>query len=153
MMSRFDRTGQAAGFTLIELVVVLVIAGLLLALAPPLVSKAFPAVELRDAARRVAAGLRVARSRAVSRSEEAVWALDLQRRRFTVTGRDRTYSLPEKLTISLFTAQSELHGEGSGAIRFYPDGSSTGGRVTLARGERSYLVDVDWLTGRVSILE
>ena len=36
-------------------------------------------------------------------------------------------------------------------IRFYSDGSSTGGRITVASGERKYLVDVDWLTGRVSI--
>ncbi len=40
-----------------------------------------------------------------------------------------------------------------GAIRFYPDGSSTGGRITVASGERKFLVDVDWLTGRVSIKE
>ena len=38
-----------------------------------------------------------------------------------------------------------------GAIRFYPDGSSTGGRITVSSGERKFLVDVDWLTGRVSI--
>ena len=28
-----------------------------------------------------------------------------------------------------------------------------GGRITLAAGERKYEVDVDWLTGRVAILD
>ncbi|PIV82132.1 type II secretion system protein GspH, partial [bacterium CG17_big_fil_post_rev_8_21_14_2_50_64_8] len=63
------------------------------------------------------------------------------------------YRLPEKIEVALFTAQSELMDAKTGAIRFYPDGSSTGGRVTLSRGERKYRVDVDWMTGRVKILD
>ena len=41
----------------------------------------------------------------------------------------------------------------TGAIRFFPDGGSDGGRVTIAAGERKYEVDIDWLTGRVAILD
>ena len=40
-----------------------------------------------------------------------------------------------------------------GGIRFFPDGGSNGGRVSLAVGERRFNVDVDWLTGRVSIVD
>ena len=40
-----------------------------------------------------------------------------------------------------------------GSIRFYPDGGSNGGRITVASGERKFEVDVDWLTGRVAILD
>ena len=57
------------------------------------------------------------------------------------------------LELKLFTAQSDIISEHRGAIRFYPDGGSTGGRVTLAAGERKFEVDVDWLTGRVAILD
>jgi general secretion pathway protein H len=59
--------------------------------------------------------------------------------------------LPDNLEVKLYGAQSEVTSERRGSIRFYPDGSSTGGRITVASGERKYLVDVDWLTGRVSI--
>jgi len=59
--------------------------------------------------------------------------------------------LPKGIDLKLYTAQSEVTSERKGGIRFYPDGSSTGGRITLSAGERKYLVDVDWLTGRVSI--
>ena len=43
---------------------------------------------------------------------------------------------PQRLDLKLYTAQSEIVDDKRGAIRFYPDGSSTGGRVTLASGER-----------------
>ena len=66
-------------------------------------------------------------------------------------GSARQFQLPEQLELKLYTAQSEIVNERQGAIRFFPDGSSTGGRVTLASGERKFLVDVDWLTGKVSI--
>ncbi|MGA7117479.1 MAG: hypothetical protein WBY12_09835 [Hyphomicrobium sp.] len=36
-------------------------------------------------------------------------------------------------------------------MRFFPDGSSTGGRVTLVAGERKRLLDINWLTGAVII--
>jgi general secretion pathway protein H len=36
-------------------------------------------------------------------------------------------------------------------IRFLPDGSSTGGRITVAVGEFEQLIDVDWVTGRVTV--
>ena len=38
-------------------------------------------------------------------------------------------------------------------ITFYPDGSSTGGRVTLRDEDNGYVVDVDWLTGRIDVRE
>jgi general secretion pathway protein H len=53
--------------------------------------------------------------------------------------------------LKLLTAQTEVESDHRGSIRFYPDGSSTGGRITVSSGERQYLVDVDWLTGRVAI--
>ncbi len=55
--------------------------------------------------------------------------------------------------LSLYTAERERLDRGTGRIRFFPDGTSTGGRVSLAEGERSYHVVVDWLTGRVDVVQ
>jgi general secretion pathway protein H len=55
--------------------------------------------------------------------------------------------------MKLFTAQKDLVNDRVGAIRFYPDGGSNGGRLTLAAGERKFEIDVDWLTGRVAVLD
>ncbi len=139
------------GFTLIELIVVLAIMTLMLVIAAPYVSNALPGVALTSAAHDVAAGLRTARSLAISRNREAAFTLDVAAHRFTVDDGRATRSLDAALDITLVTARSELGGETAGTIRFFPDGSSTGGRVTIALDERDYHVDVDWLTGRVSI--
>jgi general secretion pathway protein H len=147
-----ERAAQR-GFTLLELLMVLVIAAAGYALVVRFTAGGVSGAELKSAARAVAAGLRDARGTAIARQESAALVLDLEHRSFEVSGRGRARSLPERLELKLYTAQSEIVDEKRGAIRFYPDGSSTGGRVTVASGERRFLVDVDWLTGRVSIKE
>lgn len=142
----------ATGFTLIELVVVLAILGLAYALVPPLFSGARAGAELKSATRQLAAGLRQARNYAVSRRTEAVFTLDVEKRDFTVSGDARTYRLPRQLPLKLVTAQKEVVDEQRASIRFYADGSSNGGRITLGSGEHTLEIDVNWLTGRVSIL-
>ena len=142
--------GREAGFTLLEILVVLVIGALAYAvvLAVPMRTGG---AELKAGARAVAAALRQAQATAMSTRRDTLVTIDLEERAFLVTGEANPRPLPKALDLKLYTAQSEVTSERRGSIRFYPDGSSTGGRVTVAMGERKYLVDVDWLTGRVSI--
>jgi general secretion pathway protein H len=109
--------------------------------------------ELRSSARQLAAGLRLAQSEAVSQRRETFLVLDLAGKRFKVDRDPREYKLPDKAEVKLFTAQNDLVSDSVGAIRFYPDGGSNGGRITIASGARKFDVDVDWLTGRVAILD
>ncbi|MEQ1742573.1 MAG: GspH/FimT family protein [Candidatus Nitrotoga sp.] len=146
------KSRTSAGFTLLELLVVLMLMVMVYALAVPMISAGMPGTELKGAARQLAAGLRQARSLAVTRKEESTLMLDVEQRNFKVSGDQRRYALPAKVDISLFTAQSELLPDKIGAIRFYPDGSSTGGRITVKSGVRKYEINVDWLTGQVTIL-
>ena len=141
------------GFTLIEMLVAIAIMAMAYALTAPTISASLSGVQLKAAARQIAAGLRKARNEAVLRKREAALTVDVERRQFELSGEQRIYRFSQEIEVSLFTAQSELRDAKIGTIRFYPDGSSTGGRVTLARGERKYLVDVDWMTGRVKILD
>lgn len=143
----------APGFTLLELLIVLMLMGLITALTIPVFSGSVSTTELKTAAREIAAGLRLARDQAIAQKSEAVLELDVTARAFRVLPDPRVHALPPGIDIKLFTAQSDLVNDRIGAIRFYPDGGSNGGRVTLAVGERKYDVDVDWLTGRVAILE
>ncbi len=141
------------GFTLLEILVALVIGVLLVALVPPLLSGMSGATELRSAARQLAAGLRSARNEAITRQREAVLTLDLAQHRFGVSGDPREIKLPGGVALKLYTAQSELIGGATGNIRFFPDGSSTGGAITVSDPKRAYRVNVDWLTGAVAIVE
>jgi general secretion pathway protein H len=54
---------------------------------------------------------------------------------------------------ALTTGRSLVTGESEGGIDFFPDGSSTGGRVYLEIDARSLKVDVEWLTGRIRVQE
>ena len=147
------RSATQAGFTLIELLVVTVIMVMAYSLAGPLVSSGVSSTELKASARQLAAGMRKARSDAVSQRRETVLTLDVENRRFQLSGDSRIYRLPKDVEVKLFTAQSELVDSNTGAIRFFPDGGSTGGRITVSAKQRQYSVDVNWLTGQVAILD
>ena len=140
------------GLTLIEILVVLAIIALVTAIALPMVTGTSNA-EMRSAARQLASGLRLARSEAVSQRRETFLVIDLAGRRFKVDRDAREYPLPKNMELKLFTAQKDLVDDKVGSIRFYPDGGSNGGRITLCSGDRKFEVDVDWLTGRVAILD
>jgi len=144
----------SAGVTLLELLIVLSIMAIIAAMVLPLFGgSGVSTAELKSAARQVAAGLRVARSEALATRQETRVVLDLQQRTFRIDRNPYVHALPRPIEVKLFTAQSDLVNERVGAIRFFADGGSNGGRVTLAAGTRKYDIDVDWLTGRVAIQE
>ena len=144
---------RVRGVTLLELLIVLSIMAILAAIVVPIFGGGVSTGELKGATRELAAGLRVARSEALATRKETRVMLDLEGRTFQVERDARTHTLPRQVELKLFTAQSDLVNEKIGAIRFFPDGGSNGGRVTLTAGERKFNVDVDWLTGRVAILD
>jgi general secretion pathway protein H len=59
--------------------------------------------------------------------------------------------LPAVLKTQIYTG--EVLNEKTGAIRFYPDGGSTGGKVTLSADGRSWTVRVGWLTGDIDFID
>jgi len=152
-ISSFRERGNARGVTLIELLVVLSIMAVMAALVVPNLLGGVSTGELKGATREIAAGLRLARTEALATRQETRVLLDLEQRSFQVERDARIHVLPKQIEMKLFTAQSDLVSDKVGAIRFFPDGGSNGGRVTLAAGERKFDVDVDWLTGRVAILD
>lgn len=136
-----------------ELVVVVMLIGITFTLVPRYLFTGVSGADLKASSRDIAAGLRMARAEAVNTRRDTSLTIDLEKRSFSLSGKEGSRQLPEALELKLFTAQSEVVNEKQGAIRFFPDGSSTGGRITVASGERKYEVDVDWLTGKVSIAQ
>jgi general secretion pathway protein H len=141
------------GFTLIELLVVLAIMAMVLLIAIPPVMSVLPKMEAKSGAREVAAALREARSRAILSNREVVFSIDVAGHSYVVTGDKQAHALPRDVGLSLYTAQQELLAENIGNIRFFPDGSSTGGSVALSSAKGSYSVTVNWVTGHVEIVE
>lgn len=143
---------STTGFTLIELLAVLFILALTAAVVVPSLGGG-QLVELKSAARSLASGLRHTRNRALNDNRSATLDLDVVKHEFRLPGEQRVHKLPERIDIVLFTARSEQQTAQRGAIRFFPDGSSTGGRITLSTDSLRYMVNVDWLTGRISVIE
>jgi len=139
------------GFTLIEIIMVLVLAVVIYAVLLAIPMRGTSVADLKASARVLASGLRQAQTMAMATRQDAVLMVDLDTREFLLPGETEPRKLPDGIDLKLYTAQSEVTSDKRGGIRFYPDGSSTGGRITVASGERKFLVDVDWLTGRVSI--
>lgn len=151
--SSVRRHAGQAGVTLLELLIVLSIMAIVAAIALPMFGSGVSTGELKSSAREVAAAMRLARSEALATRQQTRVLLDLEQRSFQLERETRAHALPKLVEMKLYTAQSDLVSDKVGSIRFFPDGGSNGGRVTLASGQRKYEVDIDWLTGRVSILD
>lgn len=144
---------RSRGFTLIELLVVLaILAGVVGALALRF-EGALAGIETRSAARDVASALRYARGRAIAGQQETGVAIEVEDREYRLLGldRERRHSLGEGIAIDLLTDRTSLLSETEGAIRFFADGSSTGGEIILSSDAGRYEIAIDWLTGRVRI--
>ena len=142
-----------SGLTLLEILIVIALMAIVAGFVMPMFGGPVSTSELRATARQLAAGLRLAQSEAVSQRRQTFLVLDVAGKRFKVDNDPHEHKLSSKIELKLFTAQNDLVSESVGSIRFYPDGGSNGGRITVAAGERKFDVDVDWLTGRVAILD
>jgi len=115
-----------AGFTLIEMLVVIAIMGMALAMVAGFRQPKSQWLATQAASRQVAEAMRDARGRAIAE------------------GHPVAPQLPHLPAAMAMTVQAP-----PGGIVFAPDGSASGGRIWLGAG-RKIVVDVDWLTGRVT---
>ena len=139
------------GFTLIELLVVLVIASLLLAFIIPFGGGHRERAELARSVDDMASALRMTRSRAIRDDRPEAFLVDVGATRYRGADTARLGGFPAGTRLTLVTTEDEKQSAALGSIRFFPDGSSTGGGITIVKGTLRYDVLVDWLTGGVSI--
>ena len=148
-----SRSESGAGFTLIEMIVVLAILGLMTTLVVTNGARVSAAVHARAAAEAISGALRSARSEAVLSNRSVAFTLDLAGRSYQ-WGQTPRQALSDDLRLALLTSRELLTTTGNfGTIRFDPDGGSSGGRVTIEGGGVTWWVGVDWLSGRVSTEE
>ena len=144
------KRGKAQGFTLVELMVVMVIISLIMALVGTSMARSVSGAEARAATRKLVASLRYTRARAILDKQEQVFLVDIDNRSYQVPGRKQV-NLPEGVDVTITTARSEVTSEDVAGIRFFPDGGSTGGHIELTINEREYRINVAWLTGETRL--
>ncbi len=141
---------QNAGFTILEMIVVLTIAGFMLAAVPLAFSKLIETAEYRATVRELQSGLKDARSTALAQGRPVSYLVDAQNGVFGVEG-DMNNTVPKHLHLSLVMASENLTPEGAGRFIFFPDGGATGGSVEILRdADDGVRLRVDWLLGRIS---
>jgi len=141
------------GFSLIELLIVLAITAGLLSIVAPRLNNVLEGMKFKNLAREVVASLNSTRSQAISKGEDGVWLLDIENRYFQYGAKQKKVSYSEDIGVTLTTASKEQLSATQANIRFFPDGSATGGEVVLAQGERNYSIQIDWLTGRIQFYD
>ncbi|TDK20625.1 type II secretion system protein GspH [Luteimonas aestuarii] len=147
---RSSPTGHQRGFTLLEMMVVMVLIAGMALLAAGVMTGGVDRLRLDSSAKRVASELRHARARALATGTPQQFVID-PRARTWQSAEDRGGEIPAQLGVA-FTGARELQpAEGIGAIVFFGDGASTGGRVQLSAGAAARNIDVAWLTGEVTM--
>ncbi len=144
-----SRVPASRGFTLMEMLAVIV----LIAIAVTITAVTLHGRsrgQLDAAAQRVAAGLRDTRTRAMATRKPQWFAVDVRAHTFAAPGRDPR-DLPAAATVDVTSAAQDATPQGVARIRFFPDGSSSGGKVVLSEKGRDVEVAVDWLTGAVTV--
>jgi general secretion pathway protein H len=137
---------EEAGFTLIEALVVLAILSAVAAIALPRLSSSRNLL-LDASASELVGALRATRSAAIAQNRPLVLIVDVEQRSFdSPIGARR--KLPADTRLVLNVAKPEQETPSRGGIRFFPDGSSTGGEIVLALDGRTRKICVHWLTGQ-----
>ena len=155
------------GFSLIELLVVLILLSLSLALVAPSLSRFSRTAELRGAAQKISGILRNCRSEAVNKGKVYQVVLNSQSREVSVHAVEpseekdekkeaplpqRTYVLPEGIQMKGDPTSSSESASELPTIEFYPNGSSNGATILLDSQDRlGYKIQVNFLTGMVEI--
>ena len=159
MNSDIKRT--ANGFTLLELVLVLLLMGLIAGLTLPFVVSTLDRIKLQSEVRQIASAIQFTRSEAISRKTLLTFNVDINKSQYWLAipkQEEVTQSKPIDETVKIMDYQraDETLTEGTFMILFYPRGNSSGGTIRFKSiddkdEENIYAVTIDPITGKPQI--
>lgn len=139
-------------FTLLEMLAVIILIGIAAAAVSISVAHGLASARINAAAGELAAALRATRTQAIVHGEQRIFQVDTRDDVYRGANQ-RDVRLPKGLDLSVTSATNDQTGGDIARIRFFPDGSSTGGRITLRSGKREWHINVSWLTGAISVFD
>jgi prepilin-type N-terminal cleavage/methylation domain-containing protein len=147
-----------SGFTLIEIIIVMLIVGLVSGLVGIMISRGGETRELSIFTKKISSVLRYARNRSVSEKKIYSFVIDKNEQAYRLYSEDTDYKnietvmdepIPEGLQMSL-----QNNDEESPHIEFSPRGNSTGGVIEIMNepGKMVY-ININRITGKVDVEE
>lgn len=140
----------ARGTSLLEMLLVIALIAAISVLGVATLGGGMEGVRLRSSAKAVAAALRFTRTQAIATGQPQRFTVDPAAHTWAAPN-GRKGEIPESLRITFTGAREVQPRRGEGAIVFFADGASTGGRVQLSARRAAWNVDVAWLTGEVKL--
>ena len=136
------------GVSLIEMLLVVALFAIASLLAASVLTGGIKGMQLRSAAKEVAAQLRYTRAQALATGESQRFVIDPAAHAWQAPN-GRHGEIPEDVSIRFTGARQAQPADGLGAVMFFKDGAATGGRVELSVDSAAWHIDVAWLTGEV----
>ena len=135
---------------LVEMLVVLALLAVTAAVALPYSRESDRKAQLRASAQQIAAVLQRQKFLAVSNNAPDELIFDSALRQFMNKAGKSVYSLPADISATVKTARLTSDSD-IAKIRFFADGGSTGGTVSLISGKESVVIKLSWLSGTTTI--
>ncbi|PCJ40025.1 MAG: type II secretion system protein GspH [SAR86 cluster bacterium] len=142
---------SVVGYTLIELLISLAVIALIASVSVPFFSPVINSYQVKSAAQDITDSLKLSRQQAMMENTDTVFILNVESFTYQSSNMPQTLTVPDETDIKLVTAASEIIDENIGGIRFFHDGSSTGGNITLSFNNKQYNINVNWLTGHIAM--
>ena len=143
-------SARRAGFSLVEVIVVMLMLALVASVVAINVTRSLKSTKIRAVSRDLVAAMKYTRGQAIAKGEAQRISFNLQERSYQAPGK-KVVKIPADMELGLYTADSEIVDDDHASIRFFSDGSSTGGRITLRYKGREWRINVNWLTGEIRV--
>jgi general secretion pathway protein H len=134
------------GFTLVELLAVLAILSIAVVSFMLNGTGGSDTAKFRGFLVTTASALTESRTRAMKNATEETITIDTKNR--AIISGNRTIKFPKDVELSATIDGLET---GAASIRFFPAGTSTGGKLVFTHRGKSYEILVNWLTGNVAL--
>lgn len=140
------------GFSLIELMVVMAIVAFAVAIVVPNLGHAIGSQQYKNSMREMLLLMRSVREQAQQDSRTTELWLNVEEKTFGKSTDKKSFHLPANTKIAFETFEQGLKTDSTGVVRFYPDGTSSGGEITTDYDGLAMTLRVSWITGRIQLL-
>lgn len=146
-----DGRGRAqpdAGFSLLEVLLAVGLMAAIALVALPYVRSGQSDAGLRTTARELVSTLRAARAEAIRTAADVEFVVSVPNRTYAVSSSVKRHPIPAHLSMRIEARDQHAQQPADARISFFPDGTSSGGRLQISSdGGSKRTVIVDWATG------